>query len=79
MGRLDLSVVTRSNGSLGTKAAPQSATLNKKAEGGVATVATSAGPVVLCHPESVLPPQPRPWTRTKRRTPRPSPGGGIGL
>lgn len=48
----DLNIVARSDGSLGAKAAPAAATLNKKAEGGVATVATSAGPVVLRHPEA---------------------------
>lgn len=46
----DLSIVSRSDGSLGAKAAPQAATLNRRADGNVATVQTSAGPVALRHP-----------------------------
>ena len=46
----DLSLVARPDGSLGAKAAPQAATLSKRADGGAATVQTSAGPVVLRHP-----------------------------
>ncbi len=46
----DLSVVTRPDGSLGAKAAPKAARLDRKADGALATVETSAGPVALRHP-----------------------------
>ncbi len=46
----DLSIVSRADGSVGAKAAPQAATLNRKADGNLATVQTSAGPVALRHP-----------------------------
>lgn len=48
----DLSLVARPDGSLGAKAAPNAATLAKKADGSMATVATSAGPVTLRHPDA---------------------------
>jgi YD repeat-containing protein len=46
----DLGLVSRPDGRLGAKAAPQAATLNTRADGAVATVQTSAGPVSLRHP-----------------------------
>lgn len=46
----DLTLVPRPDGSLGAKAAPDAATQSRSAVGGVATVQTSAGPVVLRHP-----------------------------
>lgn len=48
----DLSLVARPDGTLGAKAAPNAATLAKQADGSVATVQTSAGPVTLRHPDA---------------------------
>ncbi len=48
----DLSLITRPDGSLGAKAAPNAATLATKADGSVVTAQTSAGPVTLRHPDA---------------------------
>ena len=49
---LDLSVVANRDGTLGAKDAPGAAIMAARADGDVATIATSAGPVVIRHPDA---------------------------
>ena len=49
---LDLSVVANGDGTLGAKDAPGAATMAATADGDVATIATSAGPIVIRHPDA---------------------------